>query len=126
MRLFTRVLLLAAFAGLVVLGTCFTTLNAEKVGVDFVFGKLPEVEVWVVTLGAFTLGLVFALLVAGTELFRTSLLARRYRKQIRRLEAELHELRTLPLSTSDAARRAPALDDDGPALPIRSAAGRSV
>ena len=83
MRLFTRVLLLAAFAGLVVLGTCFTTLNAEKVGVDFVFGKLPEVEVWVVTLGAFTLGLVFALLVAGTELFRTSLLARRYRKQIR-------------------------------------------
>ncbi len=126
MRLFTRVLLLAAFAGLVVLGTCFTTLNGEKVGVDYVFGKLPEVEVWVVTLGAFALGVVFALLVAGTELLRTSLLARRYRKQVQRLEAELHELRTLPLSTPDAARRAPAAGDDGPALQVRSAAGRSV
>ena len=51
--------------------------------------------------------------VAGYAMARARLLARRYRKRLAGLEAEVHQLRNLPLAGDETARGENALDASG-------------
>ena len=112
MRWLRRLLLLALIVGVMVVGWRFASENQQPVSVDFVFRQTGDVPLWQVILVSFGTG---AGLVALFTLFggvRNGLARRRYRKAIGGLEAEIHQLRNLPLAP----------DSGEPHIPIASKA----
>jgi uncharacterized membrane protein YciS (DUF1049 family) len=100
-----RLLLLVSAIGLFVamlsLGWSFRSGNASVIELDLIWVRLPNVELWWVILVAIGIGAAGSTLIMGFAWMRARLLNRRYRRAIQRLEAELHELRSLPLMGSE-------------------------
>jgi uncharacterized integral membrane protein len=101
MRIVRRLVLLAVFVGILVLGWTFGSRNSEPVAVSYVFGELPAVPLWAVVLGSFCAGAAVAGVLSLFELTKQGLVARRYRKTAEGLESEIHQMRNLPLVASD-------------------------
>ncbi len=89
---------LVLFVAALVVGWNFGAANATTLDIDLLWLKVAEITVWQLTLAAFGLGAGSVLLLACFLGARGWLLRRRYRATIRRLESELHQLRSLPLS----------------------------
>jgi uncharacterized integral membrane protein len=83
---------------LLVLGWRFAARNEADVPVDLLLTQLPATPLWTVLLVAFGLGAVLVGLLSSYEIMRLSLLQRRLRKTVERLESEIHQLRNLPLA----------------------------
>jgi uncharacterized integral membrane protein len=98
MRLARRLLAVAVFVGLLVVGWKFAGSNSELVSVSYPGGEFPERARWVVLLVAFGSGVALAAIVAAVRGARIRLVSRRYRKLVDSLQAEVHQLRSLPLS----------------------------
>ncbi len=101
MRIVRRLVLLALFVGVLVLGWGFASRNAEPVAVNYVVGELPSVPLWGVILGSFAVGALVATSFSLFELAKQGLVARRYRKTAEGLESEIHQMRNLPLVSED-------------------------
>jgi len=106
MRFGRKLLVAALFVGVLVLGWRFAADHSELVVI-----KIPAVEdihvaLWVTLLVSFGLGVAVAGGFAATRMARQGLLSRRYRRIIRDLEAEVHQLRNLPLSEEEPALEA--------------------
>jgi uncharacterized integral membrane protein len=103
MQTVRRLMALSLFAGLFFIVWRFASTNAIEIPVDLVFFQTPAAPIWVVLLIAFGVGV----LLAGVSLFyvvvKKNLVARRYRKAVRGLESEIHQLRNLPLAATDSA-----------------------
>lgn len=126
------------FVGLLVMGWSFRANNATPVELDLIWIRVPGVELWRIILASVAIGGVFAGTFVGFGWLRVRLENRRYRKAIRRLEAELHEMRSLPLSDGvsdgeryseneggpDASGRAAGMRGSGEGLPAASSGGR--
>jgi uncharacterized integral membrane protein len=110
MRVARRVLAVAVFVGCLVAGWIFASRHAQPVQVDYLVGATGEVSLWVALLVAFLVGAAVATGLCLLQIGRLGLLARRYRKAVRRLESELHELRNLPLAPDAAEPPAPLAD----------------
>ena len=121
MRSVLRLLWVAAFVGVLVIGWRFASANGAPVPVSYVFGELTDVPLWLALLAAFALGVASTALVAIYQALRRGLVMRRYRKTVRGLESELHQLRNLPLATGDGSHLA--ADERHESAP-RSARGR--
>jgi uncharacterized membrane protein YciS (DUF1049 family) len=91
---------LVLVAGLVWVGWSFRSGNAGLIDLDLVWVRLHNVALWSVVGSALAAGWLFGLALAGFGWLRQRLLNRRYRKTIERLESEVHQLRSLPLSGS--------------------------
>ncbi len=102
MRLLLWLVIGAIFIGIVFVCARFAVLNAEPTSIDYLLGTTTEVQLWVLLVACFAAGALIALALTSYELAKKSLIARRYRRRVRTLEAELHELRNLPLVGSDA------------------------
>jgi uncharacterized membrane protein YciS (DUF1049 family) len=113
MQIARRLLLLAIFAGLLVGGWRFAASNSTPVEVDYLVGTSSDAALWAVLAVTFAIGAAAAGVVAGYALARGHLLARRYRKRLAGLEAEVHQLRNLPLVSDGTARGEDALDASG-------------
>ena len=87
------------FLLLLLLGIGFAALNATEVQLDYFFGQASLTLPWVV-LTATGVGFLLGLLVSGIAVFRARAEARRVRKERRLMEAELKNLRSLPLRNS--------------------------
>jgi uncharacterized integral membrane protein len=111
MVMLRRVLLGLSFVALLVGGWRFAAQNSDLVKVSYLAGETPSVALWLALLFAFGLGALVAGLFTGLGLARTRLLARRYRKAVAGLEAEVHQLRNLPLIDED-----PAAQTDPPSV----------
>jgi uncharacterized integral membrane protein len=98
-----RLLWVAIFVGVLVLGWRFASVNAEPVAVSYVFGAFAPMPQWLALLIAFAVGASAAGLIASYQALKRGLVMRRYRKTVRGLESELHQLRNLPLADADAA-----------------------
>ena len=109
MRAVRRVLAIAAFVGLLVLGWRFAAEHPQPVRIHYGVGETGDVALWVALLGAFGAGAASVGALAAYQLVRVGMLARRYRKAAAKLEVEVHELRNLPL-----APEAPAVEDFEP------------
>ena len=120
MVLLRRVLLGLLFAAVLIGGWRFAAQNSSPVTVGYLAGETPGVALWLALLVAFGLGAVVTALFAGMSLARTGLLARRYRKTVAGLEAEVHQLRNLPLIDEDPALVGESLGASG------GSSGRSV
>jgi uncharacterized integral membrane protein len=119
MRATRRVLVIAAFVGLLVLGWRFAADHPQPVRIHYWVGETGELPLWVALLGAFGAGAASLGALAAWQLVRVGMLARRYRKAAAKLEVEVHELRNLPL-----APEAPDADDFGPEAPLGHALER--
>lgn len=75
-----------------------------SIDLDLIWVQFPHVEIWWAVLVSFGIGAFIATLLVGFAWMRGRLLNRRYRRVIRRLESELHELRSLPLMGSEPPR----------------------
>jgi uncharacterized integral membrane protein len=102
MRATRRVLAIAAFVGLLVAGWRFAAAHPQPVRIHYLVGETGELSLWAALLGAFLAGGALAGGLAGYQLARLGMLARRYRKAVARLEVEVHELRNLPLAPEAA------------------------
>jgi len=125
-RTLIAVLILGLVLGVNVVGWMFYTANSAVVTIDLLGFMVLEVSVWKLTLGSFALGATLVGLVAGILALRGFELRRRYRKTIRQLESELHQLRSLPLSDSPQrpeSSRAVVSDPGGQGIPA-AASGR--
>jgi uncharacterized membrane protein YciS (DUF1049 family) len=100
MRWVRRWIGVALIAAMLIGGWSLKIGNDEPVAVDFLFGKI-EAELWQALLCAFAVGFM----VAGTgwlwSALRAGMVERRYRKAVGGLEAEVHQLRNLPLVATD-------------------------
>ncbi|HKA14129.1 MAG TPA: lipopolysaccharide assembly protein LapA domain-containing protein [Myxococcota bacterium] len=99
MRWVRRWIGVALIAAFMVGGWTLKAENSDSVDVDFLFGEI-HVELWEALLAAFAAG--FALAGAGWLWagLRSGMTIRRYRKEVSGLEAEVHQLRNLPLVTA--------------------------
>ena len=92
---------LAAFASSLWAGWKFRANNSLKIDLDLIWIRIPEVEIWWLLLVAMSLGAGLAILIVGFAWLRGRILLRKYRSMNRRLEKEVHELRSLPLLGSE-------------------------
>jgi uncharacterized integral membrane protein len=102
MRLVRRVFALVVFVGLLVGGWHFAADNSGLVTIYHLAGETGEIALWKVLLVAFGSGAGIAMVLGWVREARVRLVSRRYRKAIVGLEAEVHQLRSLPLSEGAA------------------------
>ena len=100
-RIVFWIVALVFFGGCLWIGWTFRANNAATVDLDLVWLEFPAVELWRVLLVSVALGMFSAGFVVGLAWLRARLLNRRYRAMVRGLEAELHQLRSLPLAGSE-------------------------
>jgi hypothetical protein len=125
MRLARRLLVVAVFGAVFVLTWRFATGNSGVVIIETPVLADIEVSLWIALLVAFSLGAIVAGLVAAYQVARLGLLGRRYRKIIRGLESEVHQLRNLPL-TEDEPALGEGVSEPGAAPAPRRALGRGA
>jgi uncharacterized integral membrane protein len=94
---------LALFAGLFVVAWRFASANANEVQIDLLLFQILAVPLWVALLTAFGIGALVAGVSLVYQVIKKNLVARRYRKTVRGLESEIHQLRNLPLAGTDSA-----------------------
>ena len=116
-----RLLWLALFVVVLVAGWKFANANADEVRLDYLVGQWSGLTLWVLVVATFALGAAAGVAVCLIEMARLGLLARRYRKALGRLEAELQGLRSLPLGSDPAGAPGPA--PDAPTTPGRPGRG---
>ena len=98
MKILRRVLAFALLVALLWAFYRFAQANADLTTIDLVYAKLPEAPQWMVLIATFGLGAVLATLLLLYHMARQGLVTRRYRKTVRGLESEIHQLRNLPLA----------------------------
>ena len=102
MRLARRLFAFIVFVGLLVGGWRFAADNSELVTVYHPGGVLGEVTLWKALSIAFFLGAAIATMLGLVREARIRLVSRRYRKAVVGLEAEVHQLRSLPLAEGES------------------------
>ncbi len=102
MRLVRRLLGIAVFVALLVAGWRFAAGNSDTVTIHYVFGEVTGVSVWAALIGAFLVGAICAGSLGAYRVAMLGMVTRRYRKAVRGLEAEVHQLRNLPLAAEES------------------------
>jgi hypothetical protein len=101
MQLARRLVGAALFVAVLVLGWRFAADHSSEVVIRNPVTGDMQVTLWLALLVAFGVGVVSTGALASLKLARQGLISRRYRKVIRGLEAEVHQLRNLPLDGED-------------------------
>ena len=117
MQVARRLLGVVLFVAVLVLGWNFAAEHSSPVTIHFPFTQGLEVTLWAALLAALGLGVALTGTAAMLRATRQGLVARRYRRMIRDLEAEIHQLRNLPLAADDSA---PAVAEGVPPAPKRA------
>jgi uncharacterized membrane protein YciS (DUF1049 family) len=100
MLLARRLISLAVFVALLVGGWYFAANNSGLVAIHHPGGALGEFKIWAALGGTFGAGVALTALIAIYRGARMRLVMRRYRKMLDDLQAEIHQLRSLPLEDS--------------------------
>jgi uncharacterized membrane protein YciS (DUF1049 family) len=103
MRILRRLLGIGIPVALVWLGWQLAGRNSSLVTIDFLVGESGDVSLWAALATSFAAGAAVAGLASLYQLARLGLVTRRYRKTVDGLEAEVHQLRNLPLATEELA-----------------------
>ncbi|MED5262937.1 MAG: LapA family protein [Myxococcota bacterium] len=98
-----RLIVLAIFVGLLVAGWSLAARNGTTLDVDGIVFRVEGVRLWVVLGTVFIAGAVTAGFLLSVPLARGRLMQRRYRREMHALEAEVHQLRNVPLGMADGA-----------------------
>ena len=98
MRWFRRILSIALAGAFFYAALRFSSENAELVAVNYLAGESAAVALWQALGVAACVGALLAALPLGFLWTRARLLAWQYRRTLSRQEAEIHQLRNLPIS----------------------------
>ena len=98
MLLARRLIAIIVFVGMLVAGWHFAARNSMSITVHYPGGAIGEVQLWVALLVAFGSGVLITTVVGLVRGARIRLVSRRYRRLVENLQAEVHQLRSLPLS----------------------------
>jgi uncharacterized integral membrane protein len=79
----------------------FAASNANPVEIHYLFGELPPLELWKALAAASFAGALMVMFLMSYGWIRARLESRRYREALLDLEAEVHQLRNLPLNADD-------------------------
>lgn len=121
-----RILQAAVAIAVLVIGWTFAAANSESVRVSLLFGEALTVPLWTALVAGFAAGALVCGVWSGIKLAQLSLLSRRYRRAVQRLEGEVQQLRNLPLaSDAPAATAGGAREGDAPGG-AQEASGRAV
>ncbi len=74
--------------------------------IDLLVAQVPEVTLWLALVAAFGAGAALIGLLALYQMARLGLLARSYRRLAAKREAEIHQLRNLPLGAEASGAKA--------------------
>jgi len=97
-----RIVTAVLFVGVLVFGWRFAHENSASVTVSYLAGQYEGVALWLLVLVSFGMGVALTSIFALFGRARAGLIARRYRKTVAALEAEVHQLRNLPLVAESA------------------------
>lgn len=100
-RILIWVVGLVAFVGSLWIGWTFRSNNSQVLDIDLIWIHVPQIESWWLVLVAMSIGAMLAGAIIGFAWLRARLLLRKVRSRLRRLEKEVHELRSLPLIGSE-------------------------
>jgi uncharacterized integral membrane protein len=103
MQTVRRLIALALFGGLFVVAWRFASTNDTEIPIDLLLFRMPAVPIWVALLTAFGAGALLAGASLVYAVIKKNLVARRYRKAVKSLESEIHQLRNLPLAGTGSA-----------------------
>jgi len=103
-----RLIAIIVFVGVLVAGWHFAARNSTSITVHHPAGEIGEVPLWVALLLAFGSGVFITSVVGMVRGARIRLVSRRYRKLVESLQAEVHQLRSLPLSDQQSTATASA------------------
>ena len=103
MQTVRRLMALALFAGLFVVAWRFASTNGTEIPIDLLLFRTPAVPIWAALLIAFGAGALMAGVSLVYAVVKKNLVARRYRKAVKSLESEIHQLRNLPLAGTGSA-----------------------
>lgn len=119
MRWLRRLLVLSLLVAVWYAGWRFAGENQSLVTVSYVVGEVADVPLWKALLVPFAAGA--AVVSIGWLLFalRSGLTKHRYRKALGGLEAEVHQLRNLPLAPDPSGPEGSAVADVPPGGVIR-------
>lgn len=123
MRILRRVLLLLLFVGFFLAAWQFTHRNGQGVAIDLTFWQIHEAPLWAALALAFCAGVLVTVALLAVPMARTGLAARHYRRAVRGLESEIHQLRNLPLAGSEGPGKGTPARDAGD--PIKTTPRRS-
>ena len=101
MAIARRIVFLGLLTLIVLLAAVFAYTNPGSISVDVGFARLEDVSLAVAFATAFALGWLFGLACAAFALLRMSTERRRMRRELRRAEAEISGLRSIPLHDAD-------------------------
>jgi TRAP-type C4-dicarboxylate transport system permease small subunit len=113
MVLARRVLLVAVIAGLLIGGWRLADENSTPVVISYGLGVSAEIPLWTAMLAAFAVGAGLVAIYSVYRAIRAGLVARRYRTALHGLEAEVHQLRNLPLGADDRMHELEVPDAEG-------------
>lgn len=124
MKWVRRLLLIGLSVAVMVVGWRFASENQQLVSVNYLAGRSSEVALWKALVASFAAGALLVLVFALYSSIRSWLAKRRYRRALGGLEAEVHQLRNLPLApdSEPAGERAAAAAAPFP----RSSPGRNA
>ena len=123
MKTILRLIMIAIVVGVILGGQNLQEHNAELVRVSYGFGEFDSVPQWQALTVAFALGAVVMFVLMALRLSRSWLVGRRYRKEITRLEKEVHGLRNLPVVEQGPPKADPSVEVAATAGASESAAG---
>ena len=115
MRFVRKLVVVAVFVAVLVGGWQFAAQNSTPIQIHYLAGALDGVALWAALIGAFVVGGWLMAALGSYQVLRARMMTRRYRKLVAGLEAEVHQLRNLPLSMDDPV--APE-DEPGNAAPM--------
>lgn len=98
MRWFRRIFFVVLVGALFFAALRFSSENAEPVVIDYLAGEPVEWALWQALVLAACGGALLAAIPMGYLWTRSGLLAWQYRRTMSRQEAEIHQLRNLPLA----------------------------
>jgi len=102
MKLFLRIATLAIIAALIWAAVRFILANDASIEIDYLLSSSVDLLLWQGLVFAFALGWVAATAVFGVGWLRARIETRRYRKAHAKIEAEVHQLRSLPIGDTPA------------------------
>lgn len=96
-----RLIILAVFTLFVLAAALFAYTNRDPISVDIGFMRLEDVSMTVAFAVAFAVGSAFGVLCAGIALLSMAREKRQLRRELRSAEAELSNLRSMPLQDAN-------------------------